>query len=433
MIKQAARCVTFSLFALSLLSFSRSDAYAQEERAQALEIPGRIAIIGNDRNVYMHTPATDETITLTEDAAVSATAFRYYTWPTWSTDGRLAYFAIDNAEDEPITTQVYVSEDGLQVGEVIYNGELEVFNYASWAPGNCADSGNCRVLSILLNDATGGGLFVEVVKDQVEGNPSEVIGTGGPFYYSWSPDGDQMLWQRNNRRMDVYNVGKGDIDVRLPQSPGIFQAPDWSPVDNRLLFGAFDPDEQTTDLIIVDGDTETVLAEGLDGLISFAWSPDGEQIAYVEGGNPLTVIDAGTGAVVARTFDSGISSYFWSPDSSKLAYITLAAPRDGATAKGGLSMAPSRQDIQIVWSVLDVASEEISRYDAFTPTQDMIYMFRFFDQFAQSHSVWSPDSNYIVYGEVVDEGAVVSIQGVTATDTVPMIIADGTLGVWSYE
>lgn len=414
-----------------MLAFSVAVTSAQD--ALDLEIPGKIAFIGDDRNVYLFNPATGDKTALTKDAAISDATFRYYTWPTWSTDGRLAYFSLENTAAGDVTTQAFASDDGTTPGEVVYTGDGEVFNYAAWAPGNCNDSENCRALSMLLNSAAEGGLFVNIVKDSVDGNPSTVIGRGGPFYYSWSPDGDQMVWQRNNQRLDVYSVDDSEIQMELTQRPGVFQAPDWSPIDDRLLVGEFDADAQKTDLVVVTSQDATTLVEDLDGVLAFAWSPDGESIAYVDGAGPLVVIDSQTGDVISRTLNGGVGAFFWSPDSAHIAYITLATPPDSATASSGLTAAPVYQETQLAWSILDAQSGDVNRYGAFTPTQEMVYMFTYFDQFAQSHRVWSPDSRYIVYSELVDEEPVVNILDTQLDDTVPMSIADGTLAIWSYD
>ncbi|MEM6284672.1 MAG: hypothetical protein AAF787_20960 [Chloroflexota bacterium] len=397
-------------------------------------IPGRIAIVGADNNVYIFTPQTGEMTSLTRDAFVDGRDYKYYTWPTWSTDGRLAFFAMENNADIPVQTQVYVLENGGDMGELIYRGERELFNYASWAPENCSDSTSCRALSVLLSGADGSGLFVEVIKDQVEGNPAEVIGRGGPFYFSWSPDGEQMLWQRNNRRMDVYDLTSGEIDVELSQRPGVFQAPDWSPVDDRWLFGVYNADEGKTDIVVQDGTEENIIAGDLEGTVSFTWSPDGEHVSYVDGNGPLQVLNAETGETVARTVGAGVGPYFWAPDGKRIAYITLSTMSDSATASSGLLAAGLYQEIRLAWSVLNVETGNVTRYGAFMPTRDMIYMFTYFDQFGQSHSVWSPDSRYLVYGEVIeDNNPTISIVDTSATDPVPLSVGDGTLAIWSYD
>jgi TolB protein len=428
----AIRGQVFAFVIILPLLLGTHTVLAQEarERESTIDLQGSIAIIGNDRNVYLFGPANVEAIQITDDAEATEDGYRLYTWPTWSTDGRLAYFSMSLADGATVTTQAYVASEN--DGDLIYTGEGNVFNYASWAPENCDSESECRVLSILMNSA-GGGLFVENIRDQVEGNPNTTIGRGGPFYYSWSPDGQQMIWQRNNNRLDIYEVGTDDATTQLDQQPGVFQAPHWSPVDDRLLFGKLNLDTRTTDLVVVSGDDETALATDLDGILYFAWSPDGEKVAYVDGGGPLTVVDAQTGELISETLVGGVASFFWSPDSSKLAYITLATPADSSTAQANMLISYQQQSSQIAWSVLDVQTGDINRYGGFTPTRDMVYMFTYFDQFSRSHQIWSPDSRYIVYSEVLDDTPTINILDTRLDSTVPVFISEGTLGIWSFN
>ena len=84
--------------------------------------------------------------------------------------------------------------------------------------------------------------------------------------------------------------------------------------------------------------------------------------------------------------------------------------------------------------MLDVATGANRRLASFLPTSDMIYLLTYFDQFSQSHRVWSPDSQNLVYGELTaDRQPVVTILSTSGTDSVPLTIAEGQIGVWSYE
>ncbi len=393
---------------------------------------GRIAYVGTDYNVYTLAPDGESTA-LTDDAQTEGDLIRQYGWPTWSSDDRLAYFlTVQDAAEQRFSTEVYVSADGTSTGELTYTGDREVFNYAYWAPGNCADGDNCRALAVLLS-SPGTGLFVELIKDRLEEPSSEQAGRGGPFYYSFSPNGQQMLWQRNNRRLDIYDVDSGAITTSLDQSPGAFQAPDWSPVDDRLLFGKLDRESRSTDIVIVDGESERLIVDDLDGIVYFAWSPDGEKFAYTSQQGPLLVVDAETGETLARSSTTGVLSFFWSPDSSKLAYITVAVPDDAFTAGAGVPAAMVQRQVGLAWSVLDVEADSVDRYSPFVPTPNMVYMFVYFDQFAQSHQVWSPDSRHIVYGELVNDDPIISLLDTTQPGVPSVTIADGFVGIWSYN
>jgi hypothetical protein len=64
----------------------------------------------------------------------------------------------------------------------------------------------------------------------------------------------------------------------------------------------------------------------------------------------------------------------------------------------------------------------------------MFYLLAFFDQFSQSHRIWSPDSRYIVYSETADGGeSLVKILDTLAEPFVPFTVAEGEFGTWSYQ
>jgi TolB protein len=334
-----------------------------------------------------------------------------------------------------------VSEDGSTSGDLIYTGSQEIFNYAYWSPQNCQSGENCRDLAMLISSQEK-GMFVELLHDNGGESVSDTVGLGGPpFYYSWSPDGNRMLWQRGNRSFDIYNASEDSVTDTLTQLPGAIFAPAWSPVDDRLLFGARSTEGQRTDLVIVRQDEVVELALGLEGLVSFSWSPDGKYVAYrvatPEAYGPVLITDAVTGETVARTPVNGAFAFFWSPDSHQLAYITLATPPGSFSAsaeQGGHLAAPYQQEATgLAWSVLNVETENVNRYGSFVPTNDMIYILQYFDQFSQSHRVWSPDSRHLIYSEITPEGPVINLLDATRADNVPFSVAEGVIGIWSFD
>lgn len=397
------------------------------------ESTGQIAFIGTDLNVYtMLMTSGGKPTALTDDAVVTQTSGLVYEWPTWSTDGQLAYFrsAVDRATG--ITLDVVVSPDGTMPGMVAYSGANEVFTYANWSPQNCAD--DCRDLALLLNDAS--GLLVKLVRWQDGEGSTTTVGRGSPFYYSWSGDGSRMLLQRNNQQFEIYDAGENRIADTLASIPGAMFAPAWSPVDDRLLLGV--RNETNTDLVVADGETSSTLVSGQANPVWFSWSPDGSQVAYIDRAGPVLVLDAASGEVVARSPTAGVLAFFWSPDGNHIAYVTLAAPEPGSfnayAPSGAKVLAQAQQPTGIAWSVLDVADGANRRYGSFLPTNNLVYLLTYFDQFAQSHHLWSPDSRQLVYSEVTPDGRpVISLLDTTQAISVPLVIADGVIGIWSFS
>jgi TolB protein len=389
-------------------------------RAQDATPPGRIAYIGTDYNVYVEDFEHDTTIALTDDA--DAENLYFYEMPTWATDGRLAYFSRERVGTD-LNMGVYVTRDSDEAGTLVYEATNHVLNYAYWSPEDCFDGEHCRDLAMLVG--VGDTLTVEMVRDNDDGASNQTIGEGAPFYYSWSPDGTQMLWQRNQETLEVYNVENDDVTSTLDDVPGLFQAPMWSPVDDRLLYGALNG--ETTDLTVLEDGESRVLASELNGIVAFAWSPDGRYIAYTEGYRSLIVLDASNGDVLTETLEDGVYAFFWSPNSESLAYITLASTQNSIGAK-------AQQPSGISWSVMTVPDGEQRHFGAFLPTNDMLYVFTYFDQFAQSHRVWSPDSRYLVYSEFTSTGdSQIQVLDTNDTNAAPETIGEGIIGIWSFE
>lgn len=418
------------LWVMFFLLIAATAAYAQD----APPIPGQIAVVGTDYNLYTLNPESGQQTALTTDAAVSNTSVHIYEDPVWSTGGELAFFGT-LADTNGVSTNVMISPDGTAPAVSAVTLPDVAITYASWAPFPCGDS--CRDLALLLSN-NASTFTVDLVRTQGDQHTVTETETGAPFYFSWSPDGSQMLWQRNDTRLDIFDTQQAQISETLPQSPGAMFAPAWSPVDDRLLFTV--PNGSASNLVVSsNGDLQTLVSNQTNP-VQFSWSSDGSQIAYIDRSGPLVVIDAASGDVVTRTTDSGVIAFFWSPDGSHIAYLTLGVQPTGsfsASAPSAIKIgAPMMQQnaTAVSWSVLDIASGSARHYGLFVPTREETYIISFFDQFAQSHRVWSPDSRYLVYAELTsDRRAVVSLLDTTQDVAVPSVLTDGVVGIWSFD
>lgn len=414
-----------------------------------VDVPGKIAYIGADFNVGVVEPSTANKIMLTTDAADT----RRYQWPTWSTDGRLAYFCCDlNFVTRPTDVQIYISRDAEDPGKLIYETGNEGFTYAYWSPMNCAGGDTCRDLAVLLSRFDAPTFKVEVIRDNGSAPTTRTVGTGAPYYYSWSPDGQSMAWQRNNQSVDLYDAANDEFISTLSQQAGAFPAPAWSPTDGRVLFGALNQSARSTDLSIALNDDVTVLKSDIEGALAFSWSPDGRFVAYrtltrSEGAGPLILLDAATGQETARS-RTGVVAFFWSPDGNRIAHLTFSqreatpgAENDGfsvdASQTFNLPLVAAQEDtVFLEWNIWDVTSGSEVIIGQFIPTVEMIYLISYFDQFSQSHRLWSPDSRFLVYAAEANDGSgtqTVNILDTTTTNAVPFPVARGTIGIWSYD
>lgn len=431
MLKRFVFLMFVLLFGISLVSVNAIDESIRN-------IGGRLAIIGEDYNIYTYNFREDALNPISDDAS----ATRRYEWPTWATDGRLAYFCCDLNVATRIGAEVFVSSDGLQSGALAYEDSEESIIYAYWSPADCGE--NCRDLAMLTNNVISGGLALEMLHDAQGEFSSETIANGGPFYYHWNSAGTEMVFHRNNEHIDIYNFAENDISSTYNISSGLFQAPAWSSVDNRILIAARNETRALSDLVVLENEEFQVLVSDISGLISFLWSPDGQYIAYrtlsQTGIGAINVIDATSGETIATGQNIPAISFFWSPDSSKIAYITIESNRRQSASNGTFArLIPAQDDspTQLAWMILDVETDSNLSYSSFVPSSEMGYLFQYFDQFSPSHRLWSPDSRYLVYSDLVQRGdetiGMVKILDTEQITRSPQVINEGYFAVWSFE
>ena len=428
----------FLVIVVVLLLAVGSIAHAQDpEPLQPGESAGLIAITGADKNIHLYDVASESFTMLTDDAVLGQ---RTYSWPTWALDGQLAYFGSSLIDDLPYRLGIFIQPvdgetwlDAIQV----YRSSSEVFTYAYWSPGECP-AGNCRDLAVLYT-RSGGNLAVRRVRStgiaatEDDFTVSE-LAAGGPFYWDWSPDGQAMFWARYGLQLEIYDVAGDTIVQTFDEVQGLQRAVDWSPVDDRLL-SAVNSGFRRSDLVIFDGDKRQVLAEDLPGMISFEWSPDGSQVAYTDDeGGDLHVVDVASGEELALV-SSNVIAFFWSPTSvgnqSQLAYITLTREKDRVLTKQN-----TQDEGQLIarWYVYTGASGISTRLAEFLPSRNMLYYLQFFDQFARSHRLWSPDGRYIVYGAFERDGnETVKLIDTTHPEDEPQTLMAGGMGVFSWQ
>lgn len=401
----------------------------------AVDAPGHIAFIGTDYNVYTFAPQDAALTQISDNAQFSQSTITLHEWPMWSSSGQLAYSesVITNTGD--VTLNILVAPDAQSPGEIVYTADQTYYTYASWSPANCGDG--CGDLALLLNNPS--GLFYEIVHLKDGEAISTTAGTGAPFYTSWSPEGTQMLWQRENARFEIYDVASNSVTETLESQPGRMLTPQWSPIDDRLLLGV--RNENTTDLVIVNGSEQTVLVGGLTNPVWFNWSPDGSSVAYIDREGPVIILDASTGEEVARTPVRGVIAFFWSPDSQHIAYLTLGlqpgsfSAYDPSDVKSvAFKQQQEQQPASLAWSVIELTDGTNRRYTPFQPTNEFLYLLQYFDQFSPSHRIWSPDSRYLVFPQVsAGQRPVISLLDATLNGAISTEIAEGIIGIWSFE
>ena len=364
----------------------------------------QLLVQGADGNIYLVSPDGAQRFALTDDGSAS----RVYAQPAWSADGgRIAWSKIDRRGSALVTSQY----DGSERNEV--RVPFAPF-YIAWSPrgDQLAYLSNWTVvedpsIALRLVDVNG-------VTSQ-----AQTLVDGQPLYFSWAPDGERLLTHIGNERVELQAVTGEQTPVVI--SGGAFQSPQWAPDGESLVYALADALQQYLVVADLEGNLQQEITD-FDGQITFAMSPDGAQVAYVAserdaGANtlgPLYVVDMATQATRAIT-ERPVVAFAWSPDAQKLAYLTLE---------------PLRNRVGMRWNVWD--GSQRTAYSIFSPTSTFLNNYLpFFDQYAQSHRIWSPASDALVYaGQQTDGRAGVWVQELAA-DQAPRLVGPGVFASWS--
>ena len=398
---------------------------------------GRLAYIGADGNIFVTTPELKEHFAVTHDAtAPPEEPGLSYPRVSWSPDGQLAYASVIRNGNEALA-RLYVADSPGAPAHLVGQSDQHFVIYIYWSPTPCPDEPGCSRLGYLIEEPE--GIALHIVDMGTGGTTNEVAGHGWPFYFSWSPDGRYMLWHtggaarfNGEARIARFSIENQQVEA-LGMDPGLFIAPAWSPLGDEWLLAASQDDRDylyrtEAKQAGLSPQIRQELATAEDKHMVFSWSPDGNQVAYsilrssdglIFGPIYVYNLDSGkTKQITASSFD--ISGFFWSPDGRRIAYLSRLALRDTAWMQ---------------WRVYDLAQDLDRGFAAFNPSYQMLYVISSFNQYAQSHRLWSPDGRYLVYADQDDA----SVERIWMVDTFaergtdPILVAEGSMGFWSWE
>lgn len=355
--------------------------------ACALALPGlpgepaaRIAYVTPEGLIATITPGGQPTIvTPPAPGDASDPGRRRYNWPTWSPDGRrLAFIAIDGVGN---SGAVLVAEPNGANRVTIQELPRGYPIYLSWSPDG-------SLIAILT--AGDGALELLVGASDGQGQTRKLT-AGQPLFSSWSPDSRALLVHANGTyfalslgRLSLVPTDAGAPVEPIDLDPEPFRAPAWSPTGSyQALAGDNGIGEPALFLRARDGSLRRFA--DLTGPPAIIWSPAGDRLAWASlDGPPFAYnglnIATPDGRTRLRITNDRHFAFFWSPDGAQLAYLTL-----------------DETDRLLVLHVIPSHGGEARQVASFQPSREFIQLVSYFDQYAQSVTIWSPDSRTLLY------------------------------------
>ena len=357
----------------------------------------------------------------------------FYAWPTWSPDGtKLAVSRIQVVNNQTeMSIQVIDVLDG-SVATVYTNDEERLVaegapHYLYWSPDS-------RFLGYLIASSQGLKLLVE---DTEKPTVPVELETNAPLYFHWAPDGMSIVVHAR----DAIMLMRRPFDTTMPEliaRSGGFRVPALSPDGAKVAYIMDDAQEEgpgpVSELLIglagIPHNARSVLKVG--SVSAFMWSPDGSEMAVADKDQlsafffeRLRVVSA-DGATVRTIAEEQVLAFFWSPAGDKIAWVSLE---------------PESRYFE--WVVASRTGDSVQRLLRFQPSEAVLVMLSFFDQYAYSHSLWSPDSTRLVAAGIREPTAggrngqsptgtrvfVLDVSGATP----PKEIAAGSLAFWSWN
>ena len=352
------------------------------------------------------------------------------TWPVWSPSGnQVAFSGYAGGSNGSARLGLYVTGIDEQGPGLIYANEPGTDgiargtpHYACWAPDGSR-------LAFVAQTARGLTLFVW---DTNSGEPARRLLDGGPMYFSWSNTSDELFVHSFTGHYLVNTSSDADPE----QFPGLstqYMSPSWD-TDRRRIAFFLDANQGRQRLVTIDLQDQAVRVQTeIPGIAAVAWRPCSPQLGLVKAMvgssgfySGLHILDCET-REDRQIVDDPVLAFFWAHDGSRVAYVTSSEGAEGSLRIG----------------ISNVDDGSVVYLPDFRPSQEQLTHFMFFDQYAQSLPLWSPDDAFLLaFGELgyhvertpLSSGETNSaILFDTAGEREPLEVAGGFIGCWAPE
>ena len=197
-------------------------------------------------------------------------------------------------------------------------------NSPSWRP-DCAEIAYVKELGVSVMKRDG-----EHLRDLYRYEPGSSVASAASRT-AWSPDGTRLVFAAENIGNDdpywarhIWVIeADGSNMVQLTSGHQWDGSPSWSPDGNQIVFQRFFSEGDGQIVIIdVDGSNETLLIAGSTDKDGPSWSPDGANIGYVTEYGQLELVapDGSNRREIVANHVHALGGMSWSPDSSQIAY-----------------------------------------------------------------------------------------------------------------
>ena len=356
-----------------------------------------------------------------------------FQFPAWSPDG--THLAVIGGNSVYVVPDMRGAEAAGELHSVYSSAEAAPI-YLYWSPDS-------QQVSFITGHSEGLALHL-ADKNEVDA-PSRLLATGQPFYWDWSPGGEEMMIHTgvsgDDGRLAMIDPYGDGADEDIGQ-PGMFQAPGISNSGQFLAYAKVDEQDESQ-LVIQDSEGNLRFVEPHLGQVAMNWSPVDDLLAYTSPTldspafyGPLRLVDAETGESRALSREL-IFAFFWAPDGRSIAYLTLPERSSGGVQaavpeKGRLMVKVQHPRLQMDLWIVDVESGYPHRLFTFEPTNTFTTRFLpYFDQFALSHRIWSPLSDALVLP--IADGDTPRIVVVPVDGRIPRPVAEGSIAFWSQQ
>jgi Tol biopolymer transport system component len=252
-------------------------------------------------------------------------------------------------------------------------------HYVQWSPGG-------TVLSYVAQGTYGMTLFLS----HREGlfGPDAVI-NAGPLFSAWCTD-NNFLAVHAGEELSVIEIDGSRTTAEVAPRTAGYRTPAYSDDAEVLAYARIDESGSVQLIRAKFQGTGSEPVCAFPGGVALAFRPGTQLLTVAVARDPETggfdelwLVDLSTEDYPKRKIHSGqFVSFLWSPPGERLAVVVPSYGGDGRYAV----------------RILEPDGSPVATSEAFQPSEDYRIYLAFFDQYVNSHSLWSPDGCSLLIG-----------------------------------